>query len=92
MADEGTISPSSTSEELSMAAPDEPLRWTPPTLDDLAAASNRSPARRGRRTAPAPPTLEEIQAIQTAAHEEGLERGHAEATRPASPGRGEAAG
>lgn len=51
-----------------------PLRWMPAPLDVVVAA----PAPEQEAPPLAPPTIEEIQAIQDAAYREGLERGLAE--------------
>ena len=51
-----------------------PMRWTPAPPD--AVVSTTAPEEQA--PPPAPPTLEEIQAIQDAAYREGLERGLAE--------------
>lgn len=58
-----------------MSAP-SPIRWMAPPLDVLLASS--APAQDDAPPPLAPPTLEEIQAIQDAAYREGLERGLAE--------------
>ncbi len=74
-----------------MTAPDEPLRWTPPTLDDLPPPPEPEPeAAEAEEPPPAPPTLEEIQAIQKAARDEGFEHGQAEGHEAGfAQGRGE---
>lgn len=53
------------------------VRWLAPSLDVVVAAP--PPAEEDRLPPPPkPPTLQEIQAIQEAARQEGFERGHAE--------------
>ncbi|HVJ36631.1 MAG TPA: FliH/SctL family protein [Stenotrophomonas sp.] len=53
------------------------VRWLAPSLDVVVAAP--APAEEERLPPPPkPPTLQEIQAIQEAARQEGFERGHAE--------------
>ncbi|HBK46633.1 MAG TPA: flagellar assembly protein FliH [Xanthomonadaceae bacterium] len=56
------------------------VRWIAPELDaaPVPAEAEWAPAAAPEEPVPRPPTLEEIQAIQDAAHQEGYERGHAE--------------
>lgn len=54
------------------------VRWLAPELDVLPPAPEAAIEAEPPPPPPRPPTLEEIQAIQDAAYQEGLERGHAE--------------
>jgi flagellar assembly protein FliH len=56
------------------AAPGTAIRWTAPALD----AANAAADVEEHATLLRPPSLEEIQAIEEAAYEEGLERGRSE--------------
>ena len=65
-----------------MTAPDEPLRWTPPLLDELPPPPEPEPeVAEAEEPPPAPPTLEEIQAIQKTARDEGFEHGQVKVER-----------
>lgn len=53
------------------------VRWLAPSLDVVTAEAVHAPVEEAPPP-PKPPTLQEIQAIQEAARQEGFERGHAE--------------
>jgi len=54
------------------------VRWLAPSLDVVMAGPLPAAEEEHLPPPPKPPTLQEIQAIQDAARQEGLERGHAE--------------
>ncbi|HYG05368.1 MAG TPA: FliH/SctL family protein [Stenotrophomonas sp.] len=54
------------------------VRWLAPSLDVVIAEAAPAATEEPAPPPPKPPTLQEIQAIQEAARQEGLERGHAE--------------
>ena len=54
------------------------VRWLAPSLDVVMAEPLAAAEEERLPPPPKPPTLQEIQAIQDAARQEGLERGHAE--------------